>query len=72
VLENLENIKLVFLPSNPTSMLQPMDQGMMRSLKCHFCKVILLRMIECIKKKQDHAVTLWTQSAALKNMEMSS
>jgi hypothetical protein len=58
VLEKLENIKLVFLPANTTSMLQPMDQGVIRSLKCHYRKLMLLRMIECIEKKQDQAVTL--------------
>jgi hypothetical protein len=58
VLEKLENIKLVFLPANTKSMLQPMDQGVIRSLKCHYRKLMLLRMIECIEKKQDHAVTL--------------
>jgi hypothetical protein len=58
VLEKLQNIKLVFLPANTTSMLQPMDQGVIRSLKCHYRRLILLRMIECIKKKQYHAVTL--------------
>jgi hypothetical protein len=39
-------------------MLQPMDQGVIRSLKCHYRKLILLRMMECIEKKQDHTVTL--------------
>jgi hypothetical protein len=58
MLEKLENIKLVFLPANTTSMLQPMDQGVIRSLKCQYRKLILLRMMECIEKKQDHAVTL--------------
>jgi hypothetical protein len=29
---NLESIKLVLLPSNTTSMLQPMDQGVVRRL----------------------------------------
>jgi hypothetical protein len=57
-LDNLQNIKLVFLPVNTTSVLQPMDQGVIRSLKCHFCKLILLRMIECIDKKQEHTATL--------------
>jgi hypothetical protein len=58
VLENLEYIELLFLPADTTSVLQPMDQGVIRSLKCHFCKLILLRMIECTEKKQDHTATL--------------
>jgi hypothetical protein len=51
VLEKLENIKLVFLPANTTSMLQPMDQAVIRILKCHYRKLILLRIMECIEKK---------------------
>jgi hypothetical protein len=41
VLEKLENIKLVFLPANTTSMLQLMDQEVIRSFKCHYCKLML-------------------------------
>jgi hypothetical protein len=33
VLENLEKIKLVFLPANTTSVVKPMDQGVIISLK---------------------------------------
>jgi len=58
VLEKLENTKLVFLPVNNISVLQPMDQGVTRSVKCHCHKLVLLRMIECIEKRQDHAITL--------------
>jgi hypothetical protein len=58
MLKKLENITLVFLPANTRSLLQPMDQGVTRSLNCHYHKLILLRMIECIMKKQDHAITL--------------
>ncbi|XP_037781980.1 jerky protein-like [Penaeus monodon] len=32
-LSNLTNVQLVFLPRNTTSILQPMDQGVIRSLK---------------------------------------
>ena len=35
-----------------------MDQGVTRSLKCQYYKLVLLRMIEFIEKKQDHALTL--------------
>ncbi|XP_037801949.1 tigger transposable element-derived protein 4-like [Penaeus monodon] len=34
-LSNLTNVQLVFLPPNTTSILQPMDQGVIRSLKAY-------------------------------------
>ena len=33
---DLTNVQLVFLPPNATSVLQPMDQGVIRSLKAHY------------------------------------
>ena len=33
---DLPNVQLVFLPPNTTSVLQPMDQGVIRSLKAHY------------------------------------
>ena len=35
-IENIKSIKLCFLPPNTTSCLQPMDQGVIRSLKCKY------------------------------------
>lgn len=36
VLQNLEKSTMVFLPAKSTSAFQPMGQGEVRSLKCHF------------------------------------
>ena len=36
VLQDLSNIRIQFLPPSTTSKLQPMDQGVIRSLKCYY------------------------------------
>ena len=36
--ERLQSIELVFLLPNCTSVLQPMDQRIVRSFKLHYCK----------------------------------
>lgn len=43
---NLHNIKLVHLPPNTTAVLQPMDQGIINSLKVYFRKALVIRLIE--------------------------
>lgn len=46
VVPNLSNIKLCFLPANTTSMLQPLDQGVIKSLKVHFRKFQIVKMLQ--------------------------
>ena len=40
-LKGLKSVELVFLPPNTTSKTQPMDQGVIQSLKCHYRKRVL-------------------------------
>ncbi|GBN55241.1 Tigger transposable element-derived protein 4 [Araneus ventricosus] len=45
---HLKNIKLMFLPPNTTSIIQPFDQGIIRSLKFHYRKTIVQQIIKDI------------------------
>ena len=48
-IENLKAIKLFFLPPNTTSLTQPMDQGVIRSLKAIYRKNVVRKIIQCVE-----------------------
>ena len=50
--EGLKAIKLVFLPPNTTSKTQPMDQGVIHSLKAKYRKKIIQRFIRAVDTKK--------------------
>ncbi|GBM54413.1 hypothetical protein AVEN_83015-1 [Araneus ventricosus] len=72
----LKNINLVFLPPNTTSMLQPLDQGIIRSFKVGYRKLLLRHVLSQIfssKSSEELAkpvsvldVISWTTSALKK------
>jgi len=48
---DLKFIKLVFLPPNTTSVIQPMDQGVIRSQKAFYRKQLVFKIIDDLEKK---------------------
>lgn len=42
----LDNIELVFLPPNTTSITQPMDSGVIRNLKLHYRRILASRRLQ--------------------------
>ena len=48
---NLVSTELIFLPPNTISKLQPMDIGIIRSLKSHYKTMSIKTLIEAIEKK---------------------
>ncbi|GBP89083.1 Tigger transposable element-derived protein 4 [Eumeta japonica] len=53
VVSNLKCIKLVFLPPNVTSVLQPMDQRVTKASKTQYRKLQVLQMIQNIENGED-------------------
>ena len=49
---NLLSTELIFLPPSTTSKLQPMDQGVIRSLKAHYKTMSFKELFESIEKKK--------------------
>ena len=47
---DLTNVQPVFLPTNTTSVLQPMDQGVIRSLKAHYRGRVVRRFCRALDK----------------------
>lgn len=45
----LKSIKVVLLPSNTTTALQPMDQGIIEAVKSKYRRELLERMLLCFK-----------------------
>ncbi|XP_031336955.1 tigger transposable element-derived protein 4-like [Photinus pyralis] len=55
---NLKRIELIFLPPNVTAVLQPMDQGVIRSLKSHYRQQLLFKLIRALDSNNDLKITL--------------
>ena len=49
----LKAIQLCFLPPNTTAVTQPMDQGVIRSLKAKYCSRLIKRIIKAIDSNKD-------------------
>lgn len=69
VVGGLKNIRMEFLPANTTSIMQPMDMGIIRNLKGHYRAMLLTRIIalldndatataDAMKKKVDTFVAV--------------
>ncbi|KAM7291478.1 tigger transposable element-derived protein 4 [Ixodes scapularis] len=56
--DNLKAIRLEFLPPNTTSVLQPMDQGIIQNVKVHYRARLLRRTVLCLDNGKRYAVDL--------------
>lgn len=46
--EKTKSVKVVYLPPNMTSKIQPMDQGIIKNVKVHYRKRVLMKIIKSI------------------------
>ncbi|XP_030749823.1 tigger transposable element-derived protein 4-like [Sitophilus oryzae] len=56
--KKLKCIKLTFFPPNMTSKLQPLDQGIIQCLKCHYRRRILKKSIKRFEENKNNNITL--------------
>jgi hypothetical protein len=48
-----KNVQVEFFPANTTSVVQPMDQGVIRALKQKFCRSFVLRLLQRLNSNKD-------------------
>ncbi|XP_042222769.1 tigger transposable element-derived protein 1-like [Homarus americanus] len=58
VAELSDNIKVLFLPPNTTSLLQPMDQGVIAAFKAYYLRSTFKKLIEATEEGNDKASVL--------------
>ncbi|GBO14136.1 Tigger transposable element-derived protein 6 [Araneus ventricosus] len=56
LIPQMNAVKVVFLPPNTTSKLQPLDQGIIRSFKVFYRKERVKKVVDSIDKKHNIAV----------------
>lgn len=56
--DSLSSIELLFLPPNTTALCQPMDQGVIRSLKSHFRKHFIQQYILALEIKEKFTISI--------------
>nr|XP_014349780.1 PREDICTED: tigger transposable element-derived protein 4-like [Latimeria chalumnae] len=56
--KTLKAIKVVFLPPNMTSKLQPMDQGIIKNLKQNYRKCVILGVLPSLEEGQSITISL--------------
>ncbi|XP_041359874.1 tigger transposable element-derived protein 4-like [Gigantopelta aegis] len=57
-LKNLKAIELVFLPPNTTSQTQPMDQGIINNLKCHYKRLVIMKQLAAADDNTEVQITV--------------
>ena len=56
----LSNIRIVFLLANTTSLLQPLDLGIIHSFKVHYCKLLMHFILAKIEQCSSAAIIKYT------------
>ncbi|OWR52859.1 putative Tigger transposable element-derived protein 2 [Danaus plexippus plexippus] len=65
------NVKVLFLPANTTSILQPLDQGVMKTIKSHYIRRTLELISEKFECKPDMKLAeMWKDFSILKCVEL--
>lgn len=64
-----ENVIVKYLPPNCTSLIQPMDQGVIRSFKCHYRKLIVQKLVGANDRREfikslNIKTALWAAAAS--------
>jgi len=65
----LTNVKLVFMPPNTTSLIQPMDQGIIANFKRHYKSLVLRQLMTAIDQDNESSMRAAELSKKLTSLD---
>lgn len=65
--KGLKNVELEFFPANCTSLIQPLDQGIIHSVKCSYRKRLIEKMLFNLQLKRETKIDVFMAVEMLAN-----
>lgn len=59
VIDQLEVVKLLFLPPNTTASFQPMDQGIISSFKAQYCRLMIKKQLHEFEANKSMTIDIY-------------
>ena len=62
------NVEVLFLPPNATSLIQPLDQGIIKAFKAHYTRELYSKAFEALKANKESTVMDYWKSVTIHNV----
>nr|XP_005608612.1 tigger transposable element-derived protein 1-like [Equus caballus] len=62
------NVEVLFMPPNTTSLIQPLDQGIIKAFKAHYTRELYSKALEALKANKETTMMDYWKSVTIRNV----